>query len=870
MKAETEIEHGDGAATPPQPRTPSTPLLSSERWQHHLINIALLVFLLVVMFWRVFLLGETLIDVATLNNQLPWGYNAGPSDYPYNRRDLTDMYVTREYFVVAAYRDGEMPLWNPYTMAGHPIYADGVTRTLSPFLLFYKFFDVPLGYSLARIAELMLAAVFMYVFLIAIGVSARGALIGTLVFELSAHALLHVTGLGWFGGLMWLPLIMLFVDRAVRRGQFTQAGLAGVMFAAQFFCGYLPNQIYYAGAIVLYYLIAAHLLSGKLAGRQRARALGKTIALMATTLAVGFMLAATQWAPMLELLRYSNRKIVGAEMGYIYLPPWYALTLIFPNLFGEAYDTRTLTLFTALGVSHDHILYIGIAALAPLAFALLWWRQTRRGDTVPRHRVTLFALLAAVSLLVMTTTPLYVPVTRYIPVLQVIRVAVRAGVIFHFAVATLVALGADLLMQAGRDLLGGFARLIRRFFYATAGFVMIATIAALIMRATGFAAETEAHGWRAYLRKSAAVLINQFLPPNAGILVPLVMLAIVAALFRLASSGRLSRRALVAALAGLLVVDFFWLGGQFNQSYERSRVYPATQITTLLRSLPPGRVLVVPADLESNRRVSSSEDKIIAPPNTLLPYQIPTVAGKNQQFPKWYREYAALIEPQPNLSHVVFDQPRSRFFDLLNVRYVMTHGDTPLAGYDLLAKAEGVAVYENRNAMPRAFFVDRAIEATSHAAALDALRDASFDARREVVIEKAIGKLDDAEHSSAETQTSANASATIIEDQRNRVVIETVNANEAWLVLSDNYYPGWRATIDGNATDIFQANGTMRAVKVSAGRHMVSFVFSPLVFRMSLIASLVAAAALGVALVIAAMRRPRSGQEQAAENENSH
>src|SRR5205085_1919721 len=160
----------------------------------------------------------------------------------------------------------------------------------------------------------------------------------------------------------------------------------------------------------------------------------------------------------------------------------------------------------------------------------------------------------------------------------------------------------------------------------------------------------------------------------------------------------------------------------------------------------------------------------------------------------------------------------------------------------------------------RAFFVDRAIETTSHAAALDALRDASFDARREVVIEKAQDKPEDAGPLSAEMPASANAAATIIEDQRNRVVIETTNAHEAWLVLSDNDYPGWRATIDGNATDIFQANGTMRAVKVSAGRHMVSFVFLPLVFRASLIVSLIATAALGGALAIAAMRRHRSGQ----------
>lgn len=909
MKAETGIEHGKGAATPPDLSLQSTGPLSSAHWRSHTLHIALLVALLLAMFWRVFLLGETLVDVATLNNQLPWGYDAGPSDYPYNRRDLTDMYVTREYFVVAAYRDGEMPLWNPYTMTGHPIYADGVTRTLSPFLLFYKFFDVPLGYSLARIAELMLAAIFMYLFLVAIGVSARAALIGALVFELSAHALLHLTGLGWFGGLMWLPLIMLFVDRAVTRGQFRQAVLAGVMFAAQFFCGYLPNQIYYAGAIALYYLIAAHLIAGKPAGRERLRALGKTVALMATTVAVGFALAATQWAPMMELLRYSNRKIVGAEIGYIYLPPWYGLTLIFPNLFGEAYDTRTLTVFTALGVSHDHILYIGIAALAPLAFALFWWRKERRGDAATRHhgegersagtapqhtgddggttqapppvrpriamsprrRVTLFALLAAVSLVVMMTTPLYVPVTRYIPVLQVIRVAVRAGVIFHFAVAGLAAFGADLLMQADRNLLGAFARRTRQFFYAAVVFVAAATIAAWVMKATGFAVATEARGWRAYLSKSAAALIPQFLPPGAGLLVPLVLMATVAALCGAAGRGWLSRPRLLVALAALLIVDLFWLSGQFNQSFERSRVYPATQITDLLRRLPPGRVLVVPADLESNRRASSSDDKIIAPPNTLLPYQIPTVAGKNQQFPRWYRDYAALIEPQLNLSHVVFNRPRSRFFDLLDVRYVVTHANAPpLAGYDLLATAEGIAVYENRQALPRAFFVDRAVEVDGHAEALDRLRDGSFDARREVVIEKAPGKSAGAERLPDATEASATAAVNLIEDRRNRVTVETTGTEEAWMVLSDNYYPGWRATIDGAATEIFQANATMRAVKVPAGRHMVSFVFAPPIFTASFIVSLVAAAVVGLTLLAAAIvwssafRRNMSGLKDSA------
>ena len=147
----------------------------------------------------------------------------------------------------------------------------------------------------------------------------------------------------------------------------------------------------------------------------------------AVTLGVGFALAATQWVPVLELLKHSNRRIIGAELGYIYLPPWYGATLLFPNLFGSAYDVRTLTLFTALGVSHDHILYLGVAALAPLVFA--FYMLKRRGLAGPiERRVAFFVALAAVSLLIMMAAPLYVPVTRFIPVLQVIRVAVRAGV----------------------------------------------------------------------------------------------------------------------------------------------------------------------------------------------------------------------------------------------------------------------------------------------------------------------------------------------------------------------------------------------------------------------------------------------------------
>lgn len=873
MKAEPEV---DTRAAPTL-----APGQTARPFVRHAISIALIGLAMVALFWRVFFLGETLIDVNTLNNQLPWGYYAGQSDYAYNRRDLTDTYVTRDYFVASAYREGEFPLWNPYTMAGHPIYADGVTRTLSPFLLFYKFFDVPLGYSLARISELLLAAVFMYMFLVAIGTSANGALMGSLVFGLSAHSMFHLTGLGWWGGLMWLPLILLFSDRAIiAKSQASSLGyamLAGVFLAAQFFCGYLPTQIYYVGAVALYYLLFA--MSKRSDGD--GRVVIRSLAMMVATLMIGLALSATQWVPSLELLSYSNRKIVGAELGYVWLPPWYAATLLFPNLFGSAYDIKMLTLFTGIGVSHDHILYLGIAALVPLGFCLycvkLKGGVRDAAVLASRRRVVFFVTLAAISLFLMMGAPLYIPITRYIPILQVIRVAVRAGVLFLFAAAVLVAFGVDLLLASSAEVVERFVRHARRFAIAVAGCVLLIVAGSYLLKASGFAVDPTQRGRIAFIGRAALALSAGFTPPRVGILLPLVFLLLSVIALWAFEKGRFAGRGFLVLLTVLLVVDLFWGSKQFDHSFDRARVFPRTELTDLLRSLPPGRALVVPSDLETNRSASagSATEKIIAPPNTLLPYQIPTVTGKNQQFPKWYREFASLIEPQPNLSHVVFDQYRSSFFDLLNVRYVLTHESTPLPGYELLTTAEGVALYENKSAMPRAFFVDRVVEVDTHVDAINALSESGFDPRSTAVVERtgpvrvASGRIVSARtlidnrtryaslFGPPTTLLPGIPVATIVEDKRNSVLIQTDSRTDGTLILSDNWYPGWRAFVDGSPVENFRANCTMRAVNVPAGRHVVSFVFKPATFFNSMYVSLAAAALAMLALILSAVKRKR-------------
>ena len=838
-----------------------TATMRGSRLRQHAAHIGFIVLVMLALFWRVLFLGETFVDVRTLDNQLPWGYSAsGSADYPYNRRDLTDTYITRDYFVVSSYKDGELPLWNPYTMAGHPIYADGATRTFSPFLLFYTFLDLPLGYSVARIVELLLAAVFMYLFLVSIRINPQGALMGSLVFALSAHSLLHLTGMGWWGGLMWLPLILLFVDRAITRSSFKSAMIAGVFLAAQFFCGWMQNQVYYVGAVVLYYLFFAFGLDAWRPGRPKRRAV-RVLAMSAVTLATGFALAATQWVPVMELLHNSNRKIVPTEIGYIYLPPWYAATLIFPNLFGSAYDTDTLTLFTALNVSHDHILYLSIAALLPLCFCIYaLWRarkldQTDFNSAGDQGRARFFLWLCLFAAVVMMAAPVYVHVTKFIPVLQVIRVTVRVWVLFIFSAAVLVGFGVDLLLKPSGPALAAFTRIWRKLVIAAVALAVLAMLLALLAQATGFAQNTDQSGMMAFARKTAAALSPQLLPPGVAVVIPLVFLFALLFLLKRRATERISRSTFFASLLALLIIDLFWISVQFNPTYDRSRVFPATETTEFVRSLEPGRVLVVPSDLETNRKVDSATEKIIAPPNTLLPYRISTITGKNQQFPRWYREYASLVEPQPNLSHVVFDRTNSRYFDLLNVRYVITRQSAePPAGLALLKSAEGVSVYENKNALPRAFLVGRAIEVSNPQDALAALADQSFDPKTTAVIQTQISNL--------KFQISNSQSARVIEDKRNRVLIETQSEGDCLLVLSDNYYPGWKAYVDGVETDVLRANHTMRAVALSGGSHVVSFDFDPLTLKVSIYISSIAAACVLISLLLLWVREKRQSVER--------
>ena len=145
----------------------------------------------------------------------------------------------------------------------------------------------------------------------------------------------------------------------------------------------------------------------------------------------------------------------------------------------------------------------------------------------------------------------------------------------------------------------------------------------------------------------------------------------------------------------------------------------------------------------------------------------------------------------------------------------------------------GLLVFKAPAPAPRALFVTAA-RAGSPEEVLAAVRAPGFEPSKLVW-------LDDG---AAASFPKSRGSARIAADGANAVVVETVADGPGWLVLLDNWYPGWEATVDGAPARVRRADYAFRAVEVPAGRSVTRFDYRPGSLGLGLMLALFAAPAL--------------------------
>jgi uncharacterized membrane protein YfhO len=110
----------------------------------------------------------------------------------------------------------------------------------------------------------------------------------------------------------------------------------------------------------------------------------------------------------------------------------------------------------------------------------------------------------------------------------------------------------------------------------------------------------------------------------------------------------------------------------------------------------------------------------------------------------------------------------------------------------------------------------------------------------------------------------AGATARLASYAGQRVEIDATAKDRSLLVLTDSFYPGWKATVDGKPASIERVDYVLRGVSIGPGHHMVVMRYQPASWRLGWIVSLVALLGLLVALATAGASSRRRRRRAAA------
>ncbi|MFV2041437.1 MAG: hypothetical protein ACC644_05540, partial [Candidatus Hydrothermarchaeales archaeon] len=161
--------------------------------------------------------------------------------------------------------------------------------------------------------------------------------------------------------------------------------------------------------------------------------------------------------------------------------------------------------------------------------------------------------------------------------------------------------------------------------------------------------------------------------------------------------------------------------------------------------------------------------------------------------------------------------PVAGLLGLLNTKYVVTRYPLDNPDFRLVEQFNSTYIYENLRVLPRAFVVHEVVYAAGESEALRLVQ--TIDPASVVVLERDIGR--------ALAQPIFDETVFVETYSANEIVVRAKLSNPGVLVLSEMWYPGWKAYDNGRETDVLRADYLLRGVYLDEGVHEVRFIYRP-------------------------------------------
>ena len=696
---------------------------------------------------------------------------------------------------------GEFTLWNPFLMCGEPLFAALQPGQVYPFSFIYFFLSPDTAFNVTIILHFFLTGLFTFLLVKELKGSDSAAIIAAVSFTFGGYLLSVHNLFSTLLSVTWFPLVLACFYRSMRLSSFRYALFTGVFFGAMFSGGGI--EIFLFTLLMLGIVTIFPYLSGE---TEAMPPFFRRSSLFLTTLLFFFLLMAIQWIPFYELIRNSVRSdgLRFEESALWSLTPKNLLYLLIPDVFYQGPD------YYWKDQSWLKTIYVGII---PLILFLFFIREKsrRRIMIVTLITVSLFLSLGRY-------TPIYKFLFYNLPFFSLIRYPVKYLFITIFFLSLAAGFGWDYLQKQIQD-----PRVIRR----TKHFLRLSFSLSLIL---GFIFLFEKSLFSFLSEKKWIVESAIGLPSVLHNLKRVIFFTIVSGLwFFLMVNKPWARTIAPQGIIFLLTADLFLGNLGYYVTVDRALLHRSDEpnLQILLKDGNPYRVYVERKIYNNFHFISRSPEEYLSlnkellVPNLLMERKIHDITGFSILTSQNYYKILTLITTAPL-------PDSTRLLDFLNVKYVLWSEPLKSGNFELLRKG-ACYLYRNVNVLPRAFLAEDYRVVTDEMKTKAILQDKQFNPEKVVLLdttpsEKFMKKK-------GAPVPGMKESVTITEYKNESIQLNVSLPLPKMLVLSETFYPGWKAYSDGRETKIYRANFAFRAVPLPAGIHRISMVYDPVSFR---------------------------------------